>query len=74
MERLQNTWTLTLWWFYNVFVLSWGLTITQNSIRTISDSDQNRSAENASIGADNDPEYRIDAFLEVSDYRQLFGC
>ncbi len=27
---------------YNVFVLSWGLTIIQNSIRTISDLDQSR--------------------------------
>ncbi len=50
---------------YNVFVLLWDLTITQNSIRTISDLDRSRltdtrSAENASIGADTDPEYRID--------------
>ncbi len=52
----------------NVFVLSWGLTITQNSIRTnigfgylvwpIPD-----PAENASIGTDTDPEYRTDASL-----------
>ncbi len=53
---------------YNVFVLSWGLTITQNSIHTISDLDRSRltdtrSAENASIGADTDPEYRINASL-----------
>ncbi len=53
---------------YNVFVLSWGLTITPNSICTISDLDRprltdTRSAENASIGADTDPEYRIDASL-----------
>ncbi len=52
---------------YNVFVLSWGL-ITQNSIRTISDLDRsrltdNQSAENASIEADTDPEYRIYASL-----------
>ncbi len=53
---------------YNVFVLSRGLTITQNSIHTISDLDQSgltdtRSAENDRIGADTDPEYRIDASL-----------
>ncbi len=54
---------------YNAFVLSWGLTITQNSIRTISDLDRSRlsdtrSAENDRIGADTDPEYRIDASLD----------
>ncbi len=53
---------------YNAFVLSWGLTITQNSIHTISDLDRSRlsdtrSAENDWIGADTDPEYRIDASL-----------
>ncbi len=53
---------------YNAFVLSWGLTITQNSIRRISDLDRSgltdtRSAENDRIGADTDPEYRIDASL-----------
>ncbi len=53
---------------YNAFVLSWGLTITQNSIRRISDLDRSRlsdtrSAENDRIGADADPEYRIDASL-----------
>ncbi len=53
---------------YNAFVLSWGLTITQNSIHTISDLDRsrlsdNRSVENDRIGADTDPEYRIDASL-----------
>ncbi len=53
---------------YNVFVLPWGLTITHNSTRTISDLDRSgltdtRSAENASIGADTDPKYRIDASL-----------
>ncbi len=68
MEWLQNTWTLTLW-YSNVFVLSWGLTITQNIIRTISDLDRSRlsdtrSTENDRIGADTDPEYRIDASLE----------
>ncbi len=52
-------------------MLSWGLTITQNSIHTISDLDRSRltdirSAENASIGADTDPEYRIDASLEIN--------
>ncbi len=57
---------------YNAFVLSWGLTITQNSIHTISDLDRSglsdtRSAENDRIGADTDPEYRIDASL-------LFSC
>ncbi len=45
-----------------------GLTITQNSIHTISDLDRSglsdiRSAENDRIGADTDPEYRIDASL-----------
>ncbi len=53
---------------YNAFVLSWGLTITQNSICRISDLDRSRlsdtrSAENDRIGADTDPEYRIDASL-----------
>ncbi len=53
---------------YNVFVLSWGLTITHNSIHTISDLDRSRlsdtrSVENDRIGADTDPEYRIDASL-----------
>ncbi len=53
---------------YNAFVLSWGLTITQNRIRRISDLDRSRltdtrSAENDRIGADTDPEYRIDAAL-----------
>ncbi len=53
---------------YNAFVLSWGLTITQNSIHTISDLDRSRlsdtrSAENDWIGADTDPEYRIGASL-----------
>ncbi len=53
---------------YNTFVLSWGLTITHNSIHTISDLDRScltdtRSAENDRIGADTDPEYRIDASL-----------
>ncbi len=51
---------------YNAFVLSWGL--THNSIRTISDLDRShlsdtRSAENDRIGADTDPEDRIDASL-----------
>ncbi len=55
---------------YNAFVLSRGLTITQNSICTISDLDwsgltDTRSAENNRIGADTDPEYRIDASLLV---------
>ncbi len=53
---------------YNVLWLSWGLIITQNSMHTISDLDRfrltdTRSAENASIGADTDSEYRIDASL-----------
>ncbi len=53
---------------YNAFVLSRGLTITQNSICTISDLDRSRlsdtrSAENGRIGANTDPEYRIDASL-----------
>ncbi len=53
---------------YNAFVLSWGLTITLNSICTISDLDRSRltdtrSAENDRIRADTDPEYRIDASL-----------
>ncbi len=71
MERLQNTWPLTLL-LYNVFVLSWGLTITQNSIRTILDLDwsrltDTRSAENDRIGADTDPEDRIDASLFLNE-------
>ncbi len=58
---------------YNAFVLSWGLTITQNSIHTISDLDRSRlsdtrSAENDRIGADTDPEYRIDASLIKNIY------
>ncbi len=58
---------------YNVFVLSWGLTITQNIIHTISDLDQaglsdTRSAKNDWIGADTDPEYRIDASLLRTEY------
>ncbi len=60
---------------YNAFVLSWGLTITQNSIHTISDLDRSRlsetrSAENDRIGTDTDPEYRIDASLVFP----LFFC
>ncbi len=56
---------------YNVFVLSSGLTISHNSICTISDLDRSRltntrSAENARIGADTDPEYRIDASLSFT--------
>ncbi len=48
--------------------LSLGLTTTQNSIRTTSDFDwssltDTRSAENDQIGADTDPEYRIDSSL-----------
>ncbi len=47
---------------------SWGLTTAQNSIRTTSDLGRSRltdtrSAENDRIGADTDPEYRIDASL-----------
>ncbi len=58
---------------YNAFVLSWGLTITQNSIRRISDLDRSRlsdtrSTENDRIGADTDPEYRIDASLVKSSF------
>ncbi len=63
---------------YNAFVISWGLTITQNSIHTISDLDRSRlsdtrSAENDWIGADTDPEYRIDASLVNNDYRLQFN-
>ncbi len=52
-------------------MLLWGLTITQNSIHTISDLDRShlsdtRSAENDRIGADTDPEYRIDASLVIT--------
>ncbi len=54
--------------FIMFLCLSWGSTITQNSIRTISDLDRSRltdtrSAENVRIGADTDTEYRIDASL-----------
>ncbi len=50
---------------------SWGLTTAQNSMRT-SDLDRShltdtRSAENDRIGADTDPEYRIDASLVVNE-------
>ncbi len=50
---------------------SWGLTTAQNSIHTTSDLDRSRltdtrSAENDWIGADTDPEYRIDASLLVN--------
>ncbi len=63
---------------YNAFVLSWGLTITQNSIHTISDLDRSRlsdtrSAENDRIGADTDPKYRIDvSHICYGDIRNLF--
>ncbi len=65
---------------YNAFVLSWGLTITQNSnvrpIHTISDLDRSglsdtRSAENDRIGADTDPEYRIDASLVIIETSEI---
>ncbi len=63
---------------YNAFVLSWGLTITQNSIHTISDLDRSglsdtRSAENDRIGANTDPEYRIDASLVLCCYLHLIN-
>ncbi len=55
---------------YNAFVLSWGLTIAQNSIHNIGfgsvSSHDTRSAENDRIGADTDPEYRIDASLVLA--------
>ncbi len=68
MERPQNTWAFDFMVLYNVFVLSWCLTITQNSIRTTSDLDRSRltdtrSAENDRIGAD--PENQINASLIV---------
>ncbi len=64
---------------YNDFVLSWGLTITQNSIYRISDLDRSRlsdtrSAENNRIGADTDPEYRIDASLLFTSLLGVEGC
>ncbi len=54
---------------YNVFVLSWDLTITQNCIHTISYLDRSRltdtrSAENDRLEADTDTVYRIDASLK----------
>ncbi len=55
MERFR-TLGLDFMVLYNAFVLSWGLTITQNSIHTISDLDRSRLS-------DTDPEYRIDASL-----------
>ncbi len=69
---------------YNILVLLWGLTITQNSIHTISDLDRShltetRSTETASIGAHIYTEYRIDASLpgtELVDGRKsasLYG-
>ncbi len=62
--------------------LSWYSTITQNSIRTISDLNlsrltDTRSAENDRIGADTDPEYRINASLvspEIYDHFYCFEC
>ncbi len=56
---------------YNALVLLRGLTITQNSICTISDLDRSRlsdtrSAENDRIWADTNPEYRIDASLVLN--------
>ncbi len=67
MERLQNTWTLTLWCFIMLLCFV-GLNNNTDSIHTISDLDRshltdNRSEENDRIGADTDPEYRIDASL-----------
>ncbi len=67
-ERIQNTWTLTLGCFITFFVFSWSSTITQNSIRKISDLDRSRmtdtrSAEDSSIGDDTD--YQIDASLDL---------
>ncbi len=64
---------------YNAFVLSWGSTITQNSIHTLSDLDRSplsdtRSAENDRIGADTDPEYRIDASLRKRDVLGSMKC
>ncbi len=49
----------------------WGLTTAQKSIRTTSDLDRSRltdtrSTENDKIGADTNPEYRIDASLVLS--------
>ncbi len=47
---------------YNAFVLSWGLTITQNSIRTTWDLDRSRLTDTRSA-ENTDTEYRIDASL-----------
>ncbi len=72
MEKLQNTLNImdeNVMVLYDVFLwLSWGLTTTQNSIRTTLDLDRSRladsrSKENDRIGADTDPEYRIDVSL-----------
>ncbi len=54
----------------NVCGFRGALTITQNSIRTTSELDRShltdiRSTENDQIGADTDPEYRIDASLVI---------
>ncbi len=56
----------------------WGLTTTQNSIRTTSDLDRShltdtRSAENDRIGADTDPEYRIDTSLILMPLKHLIS-
>ncbi len=71
MEQLQNTLNIVhenIMVLYDVLWLSWGLTTTQNSIRTTSDLDlspltNTRSTENDRVGADTNPEYRIDASL-----------
>ncbi len=57
--------------------LLWGLTITQNSIRIISDLDRScltdtRSAENGSIGADTNTVYRTDTSLQATASLHLF--
>ncbi len=59
--------------------LSWDSTIKQNSVRTISDLNlsrltDTRSAENDRIGADTDPEYRINASLVSPEIYDHFHC
>ncbi len=56
----------------------WGLTTTQNSIRTASDLDRSRltdtrSSENDRIRADTDPEYRIDTSLILMPLKHLIS-
>ncbi len=73
MEQLQNTWNTVFEHFmvlYGVLWLPWGLTTTQYYKFKSTGSDlyrssliDTRSTENDWIGANTDPQYRIDASL-----------